>query len=61
MPEELTMKKDVVAGVADKNEIVVYQPEGGEKNSKTSQLSQILRQFKMKAVETSAEMLNTIT
>jgi hypothetical protein len=55
------MKKDVVAGVADKNEIVVYQPEGGEKNSKTSQLSQILRQFKMKAVETSAEMLNTIT
>ena len=32
MPEELTMKKDVAASVAgaDKNEIVVYQPEGGE-------------------------------
>ena len=29
MPEELTMKKDVAAS-ADKNEIVVYQPEGGE-------------------------------
>jgi len=32
MPEELTMKKDVAASAtgADKNEIVVYQPEGGE-------------------------------
>ena len=29
MPEELTMKKDVAAS-AEKNEIVVYQPEGGE-------------------------------